>query len=438
MIELIGKHGKDCKIYVDDPEEDVIQFLYKVLDNDISQDIPIRVMPDCHSGTGCIVGLTLPTETKVNPEYIGCDIGCGVVTFISKTAIPDSPDLAKIDYKIRNLIPMGMEINEKPIVDEKEFYRYLRTEYSKARSAWPEVIPDVGEIGEKYLRDMLRRLGMDQGVFYKSLGSLGGGNHFIEVSETPDKNWAITVHCGSRNFGIKVWKYWSKIGKSMRKDEKRLKPLEAEIRAKYSGPEIERRIKILRLDPTYNLRSPNGFLGGSDMSGYLSDMCIAQAYASYNRYLIVKRITSALRWKELEKIESVHNYLDFTDHILRKGSIRSYLDEKLIIPLNMADGILVCKGKSNPDWNYSAPHGAGRKFSRSTAKKNITLDSFRERMVGVFSTSVCKETIDESPMAYKDSELIESLIEPTVEVLYKMKPMINLKSANILDKNEED
>lgn len=436
-ITLSGKYGKDCKIYSNDLDINSISFLYDILNNPVSENNKIRIMPDVHYGNGCIVGFTMKIQDQINPEHIGCDIGCTVSAIITKTSIPENIELEKIDYKIRNQIPTGMNINDKPVIDEKDFYKFLRKEYSKAKSSWPEVLESIN-IDENYISKMLKRLNMDPSIFYKSLGTLGGGNHFIEISKTDNDTYALIVHSGSRNFGIKVWKYWTNISKNPRKI-KNIKEKEREIRNKYkgNGEKIKESIQKLHKDPN-NIIKGNGYLFGEDMIGYLTDMVIAQAYAKYNHITIQNRIIKSLKWRIDDIIWSVHNYIDFTDHILRKGSTRSYLGEKLLIPLNMKDGTLICEGKSNEDWNYSAPHGLGRRFSRSESKNFITLEDYIKTMKGIYSSSICKETIDESPMAYKDPNYIMNQINDTVTILYRLYPIINIKSQNILDRNEQD
>lgn len=389
-INLIGKYGKDCKIFLPELDEDSTSFLYTILNNEVSLNSRLRVMPDCHSGVGCIVGLTMEiTGKKINPNHIGCDIGCGILYGKTKTKLTGSEDLGLINHKIRKLIPLGADIQDHSVIQEKDLFRFLRDKYNTARSLEPNLINPISSIDEKFIKEFLRRIKMEPGMFYKSLGTLGGGNHFIEISKDPEDILGVTIHCGSRNLGIKVWKYWTK----GRRD----------------------------------------YLEGDELRGYLSDMCICQAYASYNRKTILDLITSSLRWKLSESIESVHNYIDFSDLILRKGSTPAYLDQKVIIPLNMRDGSIICRGKENPDWNYSSPHGAGRLFSRAKAKLNFTLEQYKKEMKSVFSTSVSLGTLDEAPMAYKDSDFIKNSINDTVDILYQIYPIINIK-----DNKKED
>lgn len=254
----------------------------------------------------------------------------------------------------------------------------------------------------------------------------------MEYGETDDGRAFFTVHCGSRNFGLKVCKYWVKIATNPDKSLKK----EVVERIKASEPDKSKWQELIKNTmEELKTRNPNGFLSGENLKGYLSDMVIATAYASFNHEMIVEKVKEILqkmcRIKEIDRIVSVHNYIDFSDHILRKGAIRSYKGERMIIPFNMRDGIAICEGKSNDDWNCTAPHGAGRIMSRSAAKNRISMEEFKASMEGIYSTTVCEATIDESPMAYKPMEEILQNIEPTAEVLFFIKPKINIKAAEV-------
>lgn len=261
------------------------------------------------------------------------------------------------------------------------------------------------------------------------------GNHFIEIGRSAITGdiW-ITVHTGSRNLGKKICEYWqgvaSKRGIFNIKDEiDRIKKL-------YPKSEWEKSIQNVRNLAKGFIKSDLDYLDGDNKSGYLRDMVVAQEYAELNRYVIMKDIMNILGIKEgIDCIETVHNYIDFKDNIIRKGAIRSYVGERMIIPFNMQAGILVCEGKSNPEWNYSAPHGAGRVYSRSKAKVELNLDEFKADMKGIFSTSVGINTIDESPKAYKDPAVIEACIEPTAKILDRIIPIHNLKSDDSENKS---
>ena len=431
MLELKGKYNKDCKIFIDNVEDEALSLIYSILDSKEHTNVPIRIMPDTHAGKGIVIGFTQPLSKSVCPNHIGVDIGCCITTCITNKEI-NSEEYELIEHRVNNEIPFGFNINKKRVFDMKVFLKFMRSEFSKARSMCPELVNDV-EISEKYISNMLNRIGMDEGMFYKSLMSVGGGNHFIEFGDCEGK-YAFTVHCGSRNFGVKVAKYWTKIASSNQVDNKLLKEAIKELKKNIENKK-ELPQKIYELTEEFKSRScSNGYLMGENMVGYLTDMVIAQAYAKFNHKLICDKISEILYKingaKVIETIQSIHNYVSFDDKIIRKGAIKSYEGEKMIIPFNMRDGLAICVGKSNADWNYSAPHGAGRIMSRSKAKANISLEEFKESMNGIYTTSVCKNTIDESPMAYKDTNVIIEHIKDTCDILYMVKPIINIKSTD--------
>ena len=430
-ITLVGSYNKDCKIFNTEVEEEALSTIYQVLNTKEFANVPIRVMSDVHNGKGSVIGFTAPITNAINPSIVGVDIGCGVTVCITDGKV-NKDEFELIEYRTKKEIPMGHNIHDKRIFEMKPFLKFMRSEFNKARSSWSEMINDV-EITEDYISKMLRRIGMDEGMFYKSLGTCGGGNHTIEYG-THNGCYTFMVHCGSRNFGLKVAKYWTKIASSNQIDNKLLKESIKDLKSKTKNKR-ELPEKIAALTEFFKSRScSNGYLSGDNMKGYLTDMVIAQAYAKFNHYLICEKIVAILKKingaKIIETIQSVHNYVDMTDHICRKGAIKSYEGEKMVIPFNMRDGLAICVGKSNPDYNYSAPHGSGRRLSRTKAKSELSMDEFNEQMKDVYSTTVCKNTLDESPMAYKDTSSILELIGDTCEVLYMVKPVINIKSTD--------
>lgn len=258
-------------------------------------------------------------------------------------------------------------------------------------------------------------------------------NHFIELGQNKEDSLWLTIHCGCRNLGMKILAYWKKQLNQTRINKDELKEAEREVRERYRKEprKIKDEIKKLHESERFII-PPSKYLKNNDMRGYMADVMFAQAYAEYNRKTIAERIQQKVfGWVgSLETIESVHNYIDPEDEIIRKGAISAYLDQKVVIPLNMARGILICKGLGNSDWNYSAPHGAGRRLSRGKAREKITLDEFKESMGDVFSTSICNSCIDESPMAYKDPDTIIPLISgKTVEILEEIPPIISIKAG---------
>ena len=433
MQTLIGRYCKDVKIFTDNIEEEALSTIYGIANHPVFENTPIRIMPDTHSGKGIVIGFTAPLGEYVNPSHVGCDIGCQMTSLFYEGLVKEE-DYPDLEHKVRNAIPTGFEINKKKVFNDKDFFKFMNQQMRIARSQWPEMVESIN-ITEKYVTEMLKRIGMDEGVFYKSPGSLGSGNHFLELGEHEGHSvW--TIHCGSRNFGQKVFKYWDKISK---------KPAISREDRREGIEEIKRKCKdktklaslIKEYTESQNASKPIGYLQGENMRGYLTDVFFCQAYASWNHKCIGDAISNIMMkkgyGKVIDTINTIHNYISPRDHIIRTGAIASYEGERLIIPFNMRDGLAICEGKSNPDWNYSAPHGAGRIMSRSKAKENVNLEEFRESMKGIYSTSIGTGTIDESPMVYKPMEEIIENIEPTVEILYLIKPCINIKAMETVD-----
>ena len=397
MLELKGKYCKDCKIFTDNIEQDALSMIYHFLDQAMFDNAKIRIMPDVHAGKDIVVGFTVPFSDHVNPDHVGGDIGCSVSTTITDQKV-SKDEYPTIERKIRENVKFGMTIHENAKYEYRELYCYLKNAHQKARKQWPEMVNDI-DISEKGITEFLKRVDQSEHMFYHSIGTVGGGNHFVEIGTTPDGCYAFTIHCGSRNLGQKVWKYWK---------------MEA---GKLTG-------------------ITNGYLVGEAMKGYLTDMVIAQAYAEFNHKIIGKLILESICYASgkpvhvKEVVHTTHNYVDFQMKMLRKGAVAAPEGRRLVIPFNMRDGLIICRGKGNDDWNQSAPHGAGRLMSRAMAKELIALEDFQEVMQGIYSTSVCTGTIDESPMAYKDPEEILQLIAPTVEVEYFIRPIINLKATS--------
>lgn len=378
-------------------EDAALQWVKELCVHPAMKGVPVVQMPDVHAGNSCNVGTAYPIGAYVNPDHVGVDIGCTISMHrLSGRVNPE--DFPLLDHRIREAVPMGSEICLKNSVNEKELFRFINSQYQRARSCAPDLINEVARIDARFISDFCRRIKLQEGIFYKSLGSLGGGNHFIEYGEEEETgNGWLTLHCGSRNLGVKVANYWHAVAQNPK-------------RADYKG-----------------------YLWGEALRGYLSDMTIAQAYALYNHQTIRDRIFAILRKlceaKCAESIYTTHNYIDVAAEVpmLRKGAIDASEGRKVAIPFNMRDGIAICIGKGNAEWLNTAPHGAGRIMSRSQARKQIALSEFEEAMAGVFSTSVCKGTLDESPMAYKPTEQILRQIEPTVEIVAMVKPKLNIK-----------
>lgn len=404
MLEIKGKYCKDCKIFTDNIEQEALSMVYHFLDHPMFEGSKIRIMPDVHAGKDIVVGFTVPFTDHVNPDHVGGDIGCSVSTVITDLKVNEA-DYAAIERIIRENVKFGMTIHQKSVYDTRQLYKHLLTKLAEARQQWPEMVGNT-DVSEKGITAFLKRIDMNEHMFYHSIGTVGGGNHFVEVGVTPEGNYAFTAHCGSRNLGQKVWKYW--------KQES----------GKQTGV-------------------TNGFLVGDAMKGYITDMVVAQAYAEFNHqvidHLVLESIVASSGQKAniVERIYTTHNYIDFSMKMLRKGAVAAPKGRKLVIPFNMRDGLIICHGKGNDDWNQSAPHGAGRLLSRSDAKELIDLEEYRESMKGIYSTSVGTGTIDESPMAYKDPKEILKLIADTVEVDYFIRPVINMKATSSYDSSVE-
>lgn len=430
-MEIKGKFTNDVKIYAKTLEDDAVAMIQQMADSYTFENIKIRIMPDCHSGAGCCIGTSYKIGDYVNPHHVGVDIGCMMSSIELSTKLKEE-DYALFNHKVISSVPTGFYINEKKPYNDKDLFKFLNKEYNKARSNWSEMIDDIGRIDEGYIETLCRKIGIDLNTFYKSIGTLGGGNHFMEYGETDDGRAFFTVHCGSRNLGVKICNYWAKIAEKPQKNSPFYNIDEEIQKVKKTFDKTLWNEKIKEIHEIAKAKNPTGYLYGETLKGYLSDMVIAQAYAKFNHEVILNTVSSILskfKIKETDRIQSIHNYISFDDHILRKGAISSYIGERMIIPFNMRDGIAICEGKSNDDWNCTAPHGAGRLMSRTEAKKNITVESFKDTMKNVFSTTVCEGTLDEAPQAYKPMDEIVELIKPTADIKFFIKPKINIKAV---------
>lgn len=420
MIEVNGKYT-NAKIMIDEFEPECLGQIINMISHEAFTN-PVRIMPDTHLGKGSVIGFTMPVGDKVIPNVVGVDIACGMLTCNIGKINLNHEDL---DKKIRERIPFGINVRHKPICN---FERQIQWDYTPWSYQW--------------FKDLCEKVEIDYFYAQCSVGTLGGGNHFVEIGKSASTGdiW-ITVHSGSRNLGKKICEYWQTIASK----KKLLSPKDQFEIIKTTYPKQEWQKQKVRYQEKYNgmRKSELDFLEGDNKNNYLKDMEFASWYARMNREQIIFQILDLIDDKDLhsrlfssnpsiapEFIETVHNYIDFKDNIIRKGAIRSYIGEKMIIPFNMRDGILLCEGKSNPDWNFSAPHGAGRVHSRSKAKSSLSVEKFEKDMKGIFSTSVCQGTLDESPDAYKDSKIIEQAIEPTAKILDRIIPIHNLKDTS--------
>lgn len=389
MFDLNTKHGV-VKVYAETIEQEAIAQIVQMANSPLGEGAHIRIMPDAHAGAGCTIGTTMKITNKVCPNLVGVDIGCGV-DLASATLDFSGGMLDKLDSVIRSYVPSGMNVHKTQQLEEDFF---------KEAFCWDSLKQDT------------------KNNALHALGSLGGGNHFIEAYE----NGMISVHSGSRNFGLQVAKYYQKLA------EKRFKE-RASIdwkRELKSVPEKEREAYLKENKP---MAVPHDlmWLEGEDMEAYLHDAAIATRFAETNRKAILDTIVSHLGGEITDHVVSTHNYID-SNRVLRKGAIRAHKGDNIVIPLNMRDGILLCAGSGNEEWNYSAPHGAGRLYSRSKAKEIFTVDEYAETMDGIYTTCVNSSTLDEAPFAYKDFEEIMEAIKPTVVVVDRLKPVYNFKA----------
>ena len=372
---LKGKFNT-AKIFTENVEEACIEQIKNLLNIEAFAGTKIRIMPDCHAGKGCPIGFTMDVKDKIVPNLVGVDIGCGMLT-VNLEKTKEEIDFAKLDAVINEFIPSGFNIREKAYGNSK---------------LWVELANQYALGIPKDKVDYVAR----------SIGTLGGGNHFIEVAESEKtKECYLIIHSGSRFLGVHVCNFWQKLA-------------ENNLRHFYNIP------KEIVPDELC-------WLEGSDLKGYLRDVLECHVYALHNRDAIADEIIRNMNWNPdfSESFHTVHNYVG-DDNIIRKGAISAKRGEKLLIPLNMRDGSLLCVGKSNLEWNYSAPHGAGRVFSRKQAKKKLSLDEFKKDMEGIYTTSVCEKTLDEAPEAYKQG--IEELVGDTVKVIDRLKTVYNFKA----------
>lgn len=390
--------GQDVKIFGDILEDEALVQIQRLADFKPYQNSHIRIMPDVHAGKGCTIGTTMYITDAVTPNLVGVDIGCGM--FVVPLGLVDI-DLAKFDEVVHQYIPSGHNIHNNPI---QEFVQ---------------------------LNELKCLPAIDVHKANCAIGSLGGGNHFIEVNEDDDGCKYLVIHSGSRNLGVRVCQYYQKTAESLcsRGFSDRNEIIQ---RLKDEGRTNEIQTELSKIKP---VSVPNGlaYITGEVQDNYFHDMQIVQMYAQMNReamaYIILAKLGLKIS-RAINPFHTIHNYIDFSTSgvILRKGAVRANQGEQLIIPMNMRDGSLICVGKGNPDWNYSAPHGAGRLMSRNKAKETLSVDQFAEEMSQVYSSSVCEATLDEAPMVYKPMQSIIDAIKETVEIQKIIRPIYNFKA----------
>lgn len=365
-ITIEGKHNT-AKVFNPDIDDSSYQQINRMMDREEFKDSKFRFMPDVHYGKGSTIGTTMTVDDKITANYIGVDIGCGVnVTelTLNKKEASDPEFLKKFDRNVRQNVPLGFKRHQK---------------YQEA----PEVKREEFIVADQ----------LEDDTYYKSIGSLGGGNHFVSLEASNDGKVYLIIHSGSRNVGHTVATLYQD--------------------------------KADELNPGEN--KGEGILEGDLLEDYLHDLELAQKYALQNRRAMAKNILESNNLDHQDQFDTVHNYIEMATMIARKGAVSAHMGEKLIIPFNARDGSIIAEGKGNADWNYSAPHGAGRTMSRTRAKKNISLQDYQEMMKDVYSTSVSKQTLDEAPTAYNDQRKILKLAKPTIKIIDAIRPIYNLK-----------
>jgi len=365
---IITGTKNSATIFADEIESSAVGQITALCNLESMSDSKIRIMPDVHAGKGCVIGTTMTITDKIIPNLVGVDIGCGVlaVRFSAKTL-----DFNKLDKTIRAEIPAGITIRQKT-------HRFSE---------------------EAALEELICSKHIDADRAIHSVGTLGSGNHYIEVDTDESGSYYLVIHSGSRYLGVQVAEHYQNIGIK-----------ECSVLAP-------------------NIPAVLAHIAGQTFEDYLHDMKRVQHFATLNRRAIADVILKAMKWKKQDEFETVHNYIDTDNMILRKGSISAQLGENVIIPLNMRDGSLICIGKGNEEWNYSAPHGAGRLMTRTDAKNGFTVTQYKAEMKGIYSSCISKGTIDESPMAYKSIDFILSKIGDTVDVVNQIKPLYNFKAG---------
>lgn len=393
----------DLKVFTENIEPEALNQIYTLIKQPAFSECKVRIMPDVHAGAGCVIGFTADLGDKVIPNIVGVDIGCGMLT-VELGAI--DIDFERLDTAIRKRVPSGRNVHEG---------RTVRFDLQTLRCF-------------RELKDT-RRL-------ERSIGTLGGGNHFIEVDIDEDNNKYLVIHTGSRNLGKQVAEYYQSLAVEIMQGKDELYERQAQLIKEYKAQgrkkEIEKAIKELHRKFKPNpLGIPKElcYLTGKYREDYLHDMEICQRFAVLNRNAIASAIIDEMGWHSLGAFETIHNYIEFGSNMVRKGAISAKDGEKLLIPINMRDGCIIGVGKGNDDWNQSAPHGAGRIMSRSKAKETVSLEEFSQSMEGIYTTSVNASTLDESPMVYKPMDEIVANIEDTVEILKIIKPIYNFKAA---------
>ncbi len=399
MLEIKGEFST-AKVFTDKIEEVAIAQIRQLCNMEYTSGSKIRVMPDVHAGAGCTIGTTMTIKDKVVPNLVGVDIGCGMETVqIAEKHI----ELEKLDKMIYEKIPSGMNIRD-------TFHKYNE-----------EI--DLGQLRCSDQVNINRAT--------RSIGTLGGGNHFIEADKDEEGNLFLVVHSGSRHLGKEVATLYQELGyqRLNKNDQASVDDLISGYKAQGREKKIQSAIKELKNQVLTGIPHALAYVEEDLFEDYIHDMRIVQRFAELNRKAMVDEIIKGMKLKVTDQFTTIHNYIDTDARILRKGAVSAKLGEKLLIPINMRDGSLVCIGKGNEDWNCSAPHGAGRLMSRTQARNTFTVSEFKKQMKDIYTTSVSKDTLDECPMAYKDMSDIVDNIGPTADIVKMIKPIYNFKAG---------
>lgn len=399
MITIIGKYNT-ALCYTDQIEDEAYAQIKTVCDQESFAASKIRIMPDVHAGKGCTIGTTMTIHDKIVPNMVGVDIGCGMETVcIAETEI----DFEKLDTLIHEKIPCGCQIRDTPHPKSEEI--------------------DLTKLC------CVDRIQIDRAIH--SIGTLGGGNHFIEMDRDDEGCLYLVIHSGSRHLGCEVAGYYQQQALFSMYDsaEYQVKQTIDKLKSEGRFQDIQPAILAAREKRRQNPQNDLAYVTGELFDCYIHDMKIVQQFAALNRKAIAETILCGMGWNETDRFTTIHNYIDIDSMILRKGSVSAKAGEKLLIPINMRDGSLICVGKGNADWNYSAPHGAGRLMSRSKAFQKLSMEEYRAQMAGIYTTCVLPDTLDEAPMAYKNIEEIVGQISPTAEIVKRIKPVYNFKAT---------
>jgi RNA-splicing ligase RtcB len=407
MIEITGKYNT-AKVFTDSIEGSAREQIKTLCDQSFAEGSTIRLMPDVHAGTGCTIGTTMTIKDKIVPNLVGVDIGCGMETtrINAGDLFASSFDPVKLDELIHTHIQSGRRIRDKV-------------------HAYAEDIPF----------NQIRCPSINLDRAQKSIGTLGGGNHFIEVNRDDEKNLYIVIHSGSRHLGQEIAAYYQEAAWKQMNDRRDsdITAFIARMKAEGRQNELTDKLREKKSQTVVDAPKDLAYVQGDLFADYINDMKIVQRFALINRKAMTQIIIEGMGLgssDEYEHFTTIHNYIDTDAMILRKGSVSARKGEKLLIPINMRDGSLLCEGLGNPDWNYSAPHGAGRVMSRKQAFSALTLEEFEVSMRGIYSTSISEDTLDESPMAYKTMDEIVANIAPTVKILQRIEPIYNFKAAD--------